>query len=220
MYPDVITFNPLAGDCIHDCKYCYRNNFKARYKRHKDKYSGEPRLDLKGMSKLREWHKDVFVCSMTDLFADNVPSECISRIFKHIKLFPDNTYLLQTKNPARYFSWLDEIKSLKSIILGITLETDRFYEISEAVPPAERTNAFADIKNIDKFVSIEPIIDFSMRELVEMIAIIQPKYVSIGADSKNHGLIEPEPDKVKQLIAELKKFTEVRIKPNLNRILK
>jgi hypothetical protein len=42
--------------------------------------------------------------------------------------------------------------------------------------------------------------------------------VSIGADSKGHHLKEPDRKKIDLLISELKKFTEVIIKKNLERI--
>ena len=56
-------------------------------------------------------------------------------------------------------------------------------------------------------------------ELVEMIRRINPRFVSIGADSKRHGLPEPDPEKIRKLISTLRKFTEVREKDNLKRLL-
>ena len=44
---------------------------------------------------------------------------------------------------------------------------------------------------------------------------INPLFVSIGADSKKHNLKEPTGKKIRELIVELKKITEVRIKKNL-----
>jgi len=67
-------------------------------------------------------------------------------------------------------------------------------------------------------ISIEPIMDFRILPFVRMIKQIKPKFVSIGADSQGHNLPEPSPEKVKRLIEELRKFTKVKIKPNLNRI--
>ncbi|MBE9572966.1 MAG: hypothetical protein IMF11_20265 [Proteobacteria bacterium] len=45
------------------------------------------------------------------------------------------------------------------------------------------------------------------------------RFVSIGADSRGHKLPEPPADKILTLIEELKRFTEVKIKPNLNRLI-
>ena len=52
-----------------------------------------------------------------------------------------------------------------------------------------------------------------------VVKSIHPKFVSIGADSKGHGLPEPSAEKTTTLIRELRKFTEVRLKPNLARII-
>jgi len=67
-------------------------------------------------------------------------------------------------------------------------------------------------------ISIEPITDFNLEFFIKIIKEIKPKFVSIGADSKGHNLPEPSWDKVQELIKELKKFTEVRIKDNLERL--
>ena len=69
------------------------------------------------------------------------------------------------------------------------------------------------------FLSIEPIMDFDLEPFVQIIKNIKPKFVSIGADSKNHNLPEPSKEKIEVLIRELKKFTEVKIKDNLKRLL-
>ena len=71
-----------------------------------------------------------------------------------------------------------------------------------------------------RMVSIEPIMDFDLDVMVRWIKDIHPKFVSIGADSKGHNLPEPPAWKVERLIEELKKFTEVKVKENLNRIVR
>lgn len=43
----------------------------------------------------------------------------------------------------------------------------------------------------DTTVSIEPILDFDLNVMIEWIKQLQPKFVSIGADSKRHNLPEP-----------------------------
>ena len=69
-------------------------------------------------------------------------------------------------------------------------------------------------------VSVEPILDFDLLTMVCWLKIIKPEFVSIGADSGNNHLPEPSGDKVKALIEGLKAFTEVKVKNNLNRILR
>jgi hypothetical protein len=53
-----------------------------------------------------------------------------------------------------------------------------------------------------------------------MILEIKPSFVTIGADSKNHNLSEPSREEIMELIKRLRKFTQVRTKPNLGRLLK
>lgn len=176
MYKNTETINPLAGECSHKCTYCYADTFKKRSEHSRVKYSGKPRLDNKGLSKLRNWNKDVFVVSMADLFAENVPYGCIERILRHIEIFSDNTYLLQTKNPARYFNWLSKIEALKSVILGVTLETDKYHNISKAPAPIDRAWSFSKIKNIDKFVSIEPNM-FQSEQIVKNLDLLSQNQI-------------------------------------------
>lgn len=73
---------------------------------------------------------------------------------------------------------------------------------------------------LPKMVSIEPIMDFDLPDMVRWIEDIKPEFVSIGADSKGHNLPEPSPDKLAQLIGELGRITEVELKANLARIMK
>ena len=69
-------------------------------------------------------------------------------------------------------------------------------------------------------VTIEPIMDFDLEVFYDWIRDARPAWVNIGADSKGHKLPEPSKEKIEALITELKKFTEVRIKPNLSRLIK
>jgi len=69
-------------------------------------------------------------------------------------------------------------------------------------------------------ITIEPIMLFSLGELVAIVKMADPEQVNIGADSKGHGLLEPCGHDVGRLIDELSKFTKVYSKPNLARILR
>ena len=52
------------------------------------------------------WKKprNIFVCSMADLFGDWVPDEWIAEVFKACEKAPQHRYLFLTKNPARFGS--------------------------------------------------------------------------------------------------------------------
>lgn len=69
-------------------------------------------------------------------------------------------------------------------------------------------------------VTIEPILDFDLEDFIQLIRSTSPEWVNIGADSKGHNLPEPSSVRVKQLIEAISKFTKVKIKSNLDRILR
>ena len=136
---------------------------------------------------------------------------------KEFKKYPDNKYLFQTKNPKRLkdFTFLFP----KNSIMGITLETNRNYDLGNAPPIMNRVRHFSSLRWEHKMITIEPIVDFDLNLFVIMIKEIEPEWVNIGADSKGHNLSEPSKEKILALVDELKEFTEVKIKPNLKRIV-
>ena len=222
MYDFVETWNPLAGECSHKCSYCYRNKM-MRFPTIKKKYTGKPRLDDNAMKKNLGKGNYWFVCSMTDLFAADVPNDCIERILEYIRKYANNKYLLQTKNPESLLFWLAEVLSL-DIVPCVTFETNRtmYQHFSGGQLFKDRLECLEVINVFFPFtmITIEPIIDFDLKEFVSMINKSSPNQVNIGADSGNNNLPEPSKEKTLELIKELKKFTKVHLKPNLNRLLK
>lgn len=211
MYPFVThTWNPIRGKCPHECVYCYM----------KDKPVGELRLDEKALNDNLGEGKTIFVGSSTDMWAGKVPTEWIDQVLVSCKKMLNNTYLFQTKDTSRFhdFAYVMPLKA----IFGTTIETNRHeYSVSRAPLPAFRIAFLASYYEPGEFfISIEPILDFDLNVMVDWFRYIEPSFVSIGADSKSHGLPEPDGGKIKELIIELKKFTEVKIKKNLNRLLK
>lgn len=209
--------NFIGGQCPHRCSYCYVEGFKKRFPHTRSRYSGEVYLLEKELTKSEGSGHVVFVQDCGDLFADAVSDTWIGKVLHHLKSYPDNQYLLQTKNPGRFKEF--EKQFPPRTILGATIETNRsLHAFSVAPPPAKRANALAEIIWSEKMVNIEPIMDFDFEEFVTMIKQINPRFVSIGADSKNHNLPEPSAAKVEALIDELAGFVEVRMKRNLERL--
>jgi hypothetical protein len=83
--------------------------------------------------------------------------------------------------------------------------------------PTGRAYSMAEIKST-KYVTVEPIIDFDLAELVGLIKMCNPVQVNIGADSMRCGLPEPSWDKVESLVSELYRFTSVHLKKNIYRL--
>lgn len=199
------TWNPIKGKCSHDCKYCYMKVFSQRPLHLVEK---ELKDDL-GQDNF------IFVGSSTDMFAEDVSKEWISKVLEHCRIYK-NTYLFQSKNPMRFNEFINEFPL--SSIFGTTLESNINHGISLAQDVSARAVWLSDFKANIKMVSVEPIMDFDLVPFVIMIKNIEPQWVAIGADSKHHHLVEPSAEKIETLITELKKFTEVKIKDNLKRL--
>lgn len=210
----------LGGECPHKCAYCYVAN--PRFGR-PERFCGPIRILEDEMSVRFGEGKTIFIEHCNDLFCEDVPDEFIHRILEHCAAWPKNTYVLQTKNPARYFKFMDRIP--KGSILGTTIETNReIPNIGNAPAPWERyvaMKALAETPSVwKKFLTVEPILDFDVEILGKWIGEISPDFLNIGADSKGHNLPEPTMTKIHALVDELKKYgIEVREKHNMQRLI-
>jgi hypothetical protein len=207
MFPFITqTWNPLGGECIHGCSYCWAQKMAKQYAM--KKYIGSPRLFKKELERTFKKTDFVFVCDMTDWLAEWVPEEEIQTIID-IMASSEATFLSLTKNPGRYgyFKWP------KNVVLGCTIETNRNDPIIGYAPCREyrmswMDELFPEVEN-QLFLSIEPILDFDLESFALHIAKIHPKFVAIGYDNYNNGLPEPSLAKTLHLIALLE---DARIK--------
>ena len=202
------TWNVIKGKCPHNCEYCYMKIFPQ----------GEIRFDGKELKTNLGRNNFIFVGSSCDMFAQTIPKEWIIKILDYCKRFPENTYLFQTKNPLRFTELRNELISM-NCILGTTIETNREGFNYNAPTIKERIEGMK-IKGFRKMITIEPIIDFDVNVLSDLIESVEPEFVNIGADSKNHNLPEPSAFKIENLIKRLKEFTKSISKENLSRLTK
>jgi len=160
----------------------------------------------------------IFVGSSCDAFAEAIPDRWIDQMLSCCRLYPNNKYLFQSKNPMRFALWLDLFPPLT--LLGTTIESNfNLLGCSKTPIVFERYQAMAQIDK-PKMISIEPIMDFDLETIVNWMQEIQPEFISIGADSSNNNLPEPSPDKIRALIEALQDITEVKVKDNLTRLMK
>jgi protein gp37 len=205
-------WNPVKGECPHQCSYCYTKRWGKQPAVHFDE------RELK--TDLQSGHF-IFVCSGCDLFADAIPNDWIINTLTKMNWY-DNHYLLQSKNPGRMASYLaDDWIDPRKIVLCTTIESNKWEPtfMGNAPTPSHRANAMACLGDFRRFVTIEPIMDFDLAPLVELVQRCEPEQVNIGADSGGNGLPEPPAAKVLELEDELRKFTKVERKKNLARIL-
>ena len=237
--------DPFVG-CNHGCIYC-RPSFQQQAKRQLHRcaiinekgipkcYTFEPHFHAERLLKKSpktEGDQFVFFPKSGDpSFASEYELSCM---LKYIRSNPQTTFLMQTKDPgffsSRVFYTEKKPDYPQNLIMGITLETNRdwftvgeyhtYEAISQAKHPVFRAATFRDIPHNRKFITIEPILQFDFRELMNKIdaifwcsKVIEPRVVYVGYDTKNCKLPEPTLAETNQLIERLKEkgFT-VRVK--------
>lgn len=96
----------------------------------------------------------VFLCDMTDLFADFVPDEWLYRLFLTMDHSPNLTFQLLTKRPERMREWITGVQGkgwpLPNVWLGVSVENQRMAD--ERIEQLLRTPAAVH------FVSCEPLL--------------------------------------------------------------
>lgn len=206
MYPWIShTYNTIKGKCPHDCGFCYMKRWGKLSDTHFD------RKELK--TNLGEGNF-IFVGSSCDMFADGIPAEWIFDTLDKC-MGADNKYLFQSKNPRNIAPFLLP----DSTVVCTTIESNRIYIDCHAPSPDDRARGMEMLSAFPRYVTIEPIMDFDLVPLVELIRRCEPEQVNIGADSGNNHLPEPSKDKVLALIDELSKFTTIARKNNLGRLI-
>lgn len=118
------TWSPVTG-CTRvspGCKLCYAEKLTATRLKHNPKYAGLAVINSAGEARwtgkvrLHEdeltvplhWRKPrrIFVCSMSDLFHEDVPDAFIDEVFEIVARCPRHTFQVLTKRPARMSEYL------------------------------------------------------------------------------------------------------------------
>jgi len=213
MYPFIdATWNPIRGICPHQCKYCYMARLWAT-----EEFNTPPRIIEASFETKFSPGERIFVGSSIDIFAAEIPAEWISRVLDFCRKADRTVFLFQTKNPRRF----RELKLGPNFMIAATIETNIYSRktTGEAPAPAMRAVAMQDIQHKAKMISIEPVMRFDEEIMMDWITKIAPLFVSIGADSKGHGLQEPTAEETESLIARIEAAgIEVVRKDNLTRI--
>jgi protein gp37 len=202
------TWNPVVG-CLHSCKYCWARRLAETKLKNIERYNDgfKPKLVEKELNR-RFYRESVFVSDMGDLFGDWVPAKWIIEVIEATRRSPTSNFLFLTKNPKRYYEFLDLYP--ENVVLGVTIETNRDYEVTEAPTTTERYKYMRDLPFKNKVISIEPIMDFDIGTFVQWLREIGPILVHVGYDNYNSSLPEPPLYKTYNLMDHIRVFTRVK----------
>lgn len=151
------TWNPITG-CTKKsagCVHCYAEVMAQRLKAmHLEKYRNGFELTLHedNLEEPLLWKKahNIFVCSMSDIFHENVPFEFVDRIMDTIKRTPQHRYQILTKRSERMKEYFQTREIPQNVWLGVTVECE-----SSKI----RIDHLCDLKATVKFLSCEPLIE-------------------------------------------------------------
>lgn len=151
------------------------------------------------------WKKprNIFVCSMADLFGEWVPDEWIAEVFRTCEAAPQHRYLFLTKNPKR-FKLLREsgIKLPNGCWIGTSVSKDK----EEYDQYTGRTRYISDNWDTDAnwFVSVEPILERMSRNSIENLTAMN--WVIVGAETGNRKeKIVPQKEWIEEIADECKR---------------
>jgi protein gp37 len=159
------TWNPITGctKISEGCRNCYAEPMANRLQAMGQiKYThGFEKVVCheKALEEPLKWKKPckIFVCSMADLFHDDVPFDFIAKIFETMEKCPQHTFIVLTKRPERMVEFIGGTSGaglsappLPNVWFGVTAENqeqaDKRIPILLQIPAAKR------------FVSIEPML--------------------------------------------------------------
>jgi hypothetical protein len=196
MFSFVNGYKEVIQGCDFNCSYCW-----ARAKE-KDPRLTTPTFHPHSLRIPPKPNTVVFLNSRSDTFCKGVKREWVKQIWDYTNKYPDTIFLSMTKNPFEYLCWREHISD--NVILGATIETNRdTTKFSRAPVPLER---FIDMNAINwpnKFISVEPVMDFDPQTFTRWILEIKPRWVAIGYDNYHNHLPEPHRYNVESLIMEL-----------------
>lgn len=206
------TWNPVTG-CLHGCQYCYARGIAHRFGKDLPDWSDfacknkglhlldnkidatpypfgfEPTLHCYRLNEyIGKKGRNIFVCSMADLFGEWVPDSWIEEVFTACGKAPQHNYLFLTKNPKRYIELINKtnffVKTKSNMWFGYTYtskDCDQWWN-----------------PNYNIFASVEPIL--------EQINIPRCKWLIIGAETgRRKNKVIPKKQWIEEIVYECRK---------------
>ncbi|MCJ7837461.1 phage Gp37/Gp68 family protein [Cuneatibacter sp. NSJ-177] len=205
------TWNPVTG-CLHGCEYCYARGIANRFGFHASEPDINERVLLEmPMSagkkvpypfdfqptfhryRLDEYRnkrgRNIFVCSMADLFGEWVPDTWIEEVFETCKKSPQHNYLFLTKNPGRYEK-----------LLNCYMPPNMWFGWSQT-GPVGADFSFTTHHSVQTFVSMEPLLspftEFHIRGV---------DWVIIGAETgRRKDKVVPKREWIEDIVGQCRK---------------
>ena len=151
------TWNPITG-CTKisaGCANCYAEIMSKRLQAMKqDKYKNGFILTMHNnvLDEPIKWKKPhtIFVCSMSDLFHENVPFSFIDKVVETIKSTPQHNYQILTKRANRMAEYFSDKIIPKNAWLGVTVDI---------ASSKSRIDFLRNLNAPIKFLSCEPLLE-------------------------------------------------------------
>jgi ParB/RepB/Spo0J family partition protein len=147
------SWNPVTG-CLHNCPYCYARDLAEKYYPQKFEPSIVPEALSAPVNAAPPKEaatdlglKNIFTCSMADLFGNWVPKEWIEAVLGITRQAKQWNFLMLTKFPQR----LAEFEFPDNVWTGTTVDCQARVAVAE--------RAMRQVKSAVKWVSIEPMIE-------------------------------------------------------------
>jgi len=126
------TWNPITG-CTkksEGCAHCYAEVMARRLKAMGQlKYQNEFKLTLhpEDLDEPKKWQKphNIFVCSMGDLFHEEVPFDFVDKVMAIVRETPQHRYQILTKRAERMEDYFNLHEIPANVWLGVTVEVQR-----------------------------------------------------------------------------------------------
>lgn len=151
------TWNPVTGctKASPGCRNCYASKMAKRLQA-----MGQPNYvngfavttHAESLETPKGWRKPqvIFVCSMSDLFHEDVPFEFIKSVFAVMSETPQHVYQVLTKRPERMVELSRMIEWPKNVWAGVTIEHNDYVSRGDLLRAVQGPSV--------RFVSAEPLL--------------------------------------------------------------
>jgi len=170
------TWNPVTG-CTKlsvGCANCYAETMAIRLKAMgvgKYENAFTPTMHESVLDEPLKWKNPhtIFVCSMADLFHDDISFDFIDKVMDTIKKSPHHRYQILTKRAERMNEYFSKSDVPQNVWLGVTVE---------AFSEKSRIDSLRNLQAAIRFISCEPLVE----ELGE-IDLTNIDWVIVGGES-------------------------------------